>query len=300
MSNKPKYIYTVTSENDGKRVAELLRSQFTFSHRFRTKMKFDKLVDLNGTPVPGHTVTHTGDVISIRLPEEKSDFTPEDIPVDILYEDEDILLVNKQPGITVHPTKGHPCHTLANGIQKYMEDSHQSFKIRFANRIDMDTTGIVIVAKNSNAQNGISTQMRAHTVGKEYTALVCGVIPEDKDHFVIDLPVGRPEGDSIHRAVLHEGKPAVTEVCVLERFREYTLIRVVLHTGRTHQIRVHMAHIGYPLAGDPLYGGNTDVLNRQALHSTRIVFKHPITGEQIDISAPLPEDMKELIEKIRC
>lgn len=300
MSNKPKYTYTVTSENDGKRVAELLRSQFTFSHRFRTRMKFDKLVDLNGTPVPGHTVTHTGDVISIRLPEEKSDFTPEDIPVDILYEDEDLLLVNKQPGITVHPTKGHPCHTLANGIQKYMEDSHQSFKIRFANRIDMDTTGIVIVAKNSNAQNGISTQMRAHTVGKEYTALVCGVIPEDKDHFVIDLPVGRPEGDSIHRAVLPDGKSAVTEVCVLERFREYTLIRVVLHTGRTHQIRVHMAHIGYPLAGDPLYGGNTDVLNRQALHSTRIVFKHPITGEQIDISAPLPEDMKELIEKIRC
>lgn len=300
MSNKPKYTYTVTSENDGKRVAELLRSQFTFSHRFRTRMKFDKLVDLNGTPVPGHTVTHTGDVISIRLPEEKSDFTPEDIPVDILYEDEDLLLVNKQPGITVHPTKGHPCHTLANGIQKYMEDSHQSFKIRFANRIDMDTTGIVIVAKNSNAQNGISTQMRAHTVGKEYTALVCGVIPEDKDHFVIDLPVGRPEGDSIHRAVLPDGKPAVTEVYVLERFREYTLIRVVLHTGRTHQIRVHMAHIGYPLAGDPLYGGNTDVLNRQALHSTRIIFKHPITGEQIDISAPLPEDMKELIEKIRC
>ena len=200
MSNKPKYTYTVTSENDGKRVAELLRSQFTFSHRFRTRMKFDKLVDLNGTPVPGHTVTHTGDVISIRLPEEKSDFTPEDIPVDILYEDEDLLLVNKQPGITVHPTKGHPCHTLANGIQKYMEDSHQSFKIRFANRIDMDTTGIVIVAKNSNAQNGISTQMRAHTVGKEYTALVCGVIPEDKDHFVIDLPVGRPEGDKIGRA----------------------------------------------------------------------------------------------------
>ncbi|WP_417081633.1 RluA family pseudouridine synthase [Mobilibacterium timonense] len=298
--NKAKYKYTVTTGDDGKRVAELLRSEFKFSHRFRTRMKFDKLVDLNGQPVPSHTVVHPGDIISIRLPEEKSDFPPEDIPISVLFEDDDLLIVNKQPGITVHPTKGHPYHTLANGIQKYMEDTHQSFKIRFANRIDMDTTGIVIVAKNSNAQNEISTQLRARNVVKEYTAVVRGVIPEDQNDFTIDLPIGRPIDDNIHRAVLPDGKPAVTDVHVLERFRDTTLVRLTLHTGRTHQIRVHMAHIGYPLVGDPLYGTGDGMLDRQALHSTRIVIHHPVSGDILDISAPLPEDMAELIDGLRA
>lgn len=297
--NKAKYKYTVTTGDDGKRVAELLRSEFKFSHRFRTRMKFDKLVDLNGQPVPGHTVVHPGDIISIRLPEEKSDFPPEDIPISVLFEDDDLLIVNKQPGITVHPTKGHPYHTLANGIQKYMEDTHQSFKIRFANRIDMDTTGIVIVAKNSNAQNEISTQLRARNVIKEYTAVVHGVIPEDQGDFTIDLPIGRPVDDNIHRAVLPDGKPAVTDVHVLERFRDTTLVRLTLHTGRTHQIRVHMAHIGYPLVGDPLYGTGDGMLDRQALHSTRIVIHHPVSGDILDITAPLPEDMAGLIAGLR-
>ena len=297
--NKAKYKYTVTTGDDGKRVAELLRSEFKFSHRFRTRMKFDKLVDLNGPPVPGHTVVHPGDIISIRLPEEKSDFPPEDIPISVLFEDDDLLIVNKQPGITVHPTKGHPYHTLANGIQKYMEDTDQSFKIRFANRIDMDTTGIVIVAKNSNAQNEISTQLRARNVIKEYTAVVHGVIPEDQGDFTIDLPIGRPVDDNIHRAVLPDGKPAVTDVHVLERFRDTTLVRLTLHTGRTHQIRVHMAHIGYPLVGDPLYGTGDGMLDRQALHSTRIVIHHPVSGDILDITAPLPLDMAELIAGLR-
>lgn len=298
-----KYEHTVTTEETGLTINQILKRNYKFSSRFKTKMKYQSLVDLNGTPAPGYLRPEVGDVIGVRLPEETSDFEPEDIPLDIIYEDEDLILINKQPGIIVHPTKGHPEHTIANGVMKYMADTDQSFKVRFANRIDMDTSGIIIVAKNANSQNELSSQMRAGTVVKKYKALVEGIIEEDA--FSIELPVGRPSPESIQRAVMDEGgKSAHSEILVLEHFRsekygDHTLVEVRIKTGRTHQIRVHLSHIGHPIAGDSLYGGRTDLIDRQALHAYHIEFSHPMSGERVSFDAPLPEDIAEIIEKLK-
>lgn len=293
-----KYNHTVTEEEYGQSINQILRANYTFSARFKTKMKFQSLVDLNGVPTPGYVKPDVGDVIGIRLPEETSDFPPEDIPIDVLYEDDDLLIINKQPGIIVHPTKGHPTSTIANGIMKYMLDTDQSFKIRFANRIDMDTSGIVICCKNANAQNDISSQMRSQTVVKKYIAIVHGSV--DRDEFTIDLPVGRESQETIRRSVMYEGgKDAVTDVKVLRRYGDYTLVELSLHTGRTHQIRVHLSHIGHPIIGDSLYDGDAPgLIDRQALHAYRISFLHPVSKERIEIEAPFPKDIETAIAKI--
>ena len=298
-----KYEHTVTTEEEGLSINQILRKNYRFSARFRTKMKYQSLVDLNGTPTPGYIKPGAGDVIGVRLPDETSDFEPEDIPIDIIYEDDDLILINKQPGVIVHPTKGHPEHTIANGVMKYMQDSGQSFKVRFANRIDMDTTGIIIVAKNANAQNELSSQMRRSTVVKKYYALTEGRVEED--HFSIDLPVGRPDEVSIRRAVMEEGgKDALSEVNVIERFESdefgpHTLVGVILHTGRTHQIRVHLSHIGHIIAGDTLYGGSTALIDRQALHAYYIEFDHPMTKERVSFRTGLPDDIAEALDKLK-
>ncbi len=293
-----KYNHTVTEEEYGQSINQILRANYTFSARFKTKMKFQSLVDLNGVPTPGYVKPDVGDVIGIRLPEETSDFPPEDIPIDVLFEDDDLLIINKQPGIIVHPTKGHPTSTIANGIMKYMLDTDQSFKIRFANRIDMDTSGIVICCKNANAQNDISSQMRSQTVVKKYIAIVHGSV--DRDEFTIDLPVGRESQETIRRSVMYEGgKDAVTDVKVLRRYADYTLVELSLHTGRTHQIRVHLSHIGHPIIGDSLYDGDAPgLIDRQALHAYRISFLHPVSKERIEIEAPFPKDIETAIAKI--
>ena len=313
-----KYNHTVTEEELGMTINEILRANYKFSARFKTKMKFQSLVDLNGVPTKGFIKPNLFDVISVRLPEETSDFPPEDIPLDIVYEDDDIIAINKQPGIIVHPTHGHPTGTVANAVMKYMADTNQSFKVRFANRIDMDTTGIIIVAKNANAQDAISNQMRAGTTVKKYKALVHGIIEND---MTINLPVGRPTQESIQREVMYEGgKDAVTDVHVLKIFREdersitsdnpeglteplnfrvkgdYTLVELTIHTGRTHQIRVHLSHIGHPIIGDELYGGSPDLIDRQALHAYYLGLKHPHTGEDMVITADIPQDFRRAID----
>lgn len=294
-----KYKHVVTSEEEGLTIKQILKRNYHFSSRFYTKIKFQELLDLNGELAKGYWKPLPGDLIEVRLPEEKSDFEPEDIPITPVYEDEDLLIINKQPGITVHPTKGHPFHTVANGVTKYMEDTEQSFKVRFANRIDMDTSGIVIIAKNANAQNHISSQMRSRHVDKRYLAIVCGNI--DEDHFLIDAPIGRPYEGAIQREVLAEGgKDAKTEFTVLERFGDYTLVEAKLHTGRTHQIRVHLTHIGHPIAGDHLYGGDAPgLIDRQALHAAHIGFLHPVSEEMLEVDAPLAEDMEHALALLR-
>lgn len=343
-----KFQYTISKEDEGMTVKQLLRSKFTFSRRLLTKIKFQNLVFLNGEEVRGHIIPTEGDVLSVKLPEESSDFPAEDIPISVVYEDDDLLIINKQPGIIVHPTKGHPYHTIANGLMKYMEDTGQRFKIRFVNRLDMDTTGLLIVAKNSHAQDELVKQMRANTTEKRYIALAAGII--DKDEYTINLPIGRPDPEDVRRKVMAEGGyPSVTHVKVLKRFDKtafgsslaayggykdsimddekvsdidfkpgdlitvkgdlitvnvlpegFTLVELLLETGRTHQIRVHMSHTGHPLIGDHLYGGyNPALLERQALHAYMLKFTHPVTCETMEITAPLPDDMTNLIEKIQ-
>ncbi len=292
-----KYNHTVTEEEYGMSINEILRSNFNFSARFKTKIKFQNLLDLNGVQAKGFMKPEVGDLISIRLPKETSDFPAEDIPIDVLYEDDDLLIINKQPGIIVHPTKGHPYHTIANGLMKYMQDTGQEFKVRFANRIDMDTSGIVICAKNANCQDSISNQMKGQDVVKKYVAIVHGRVEDD---CVINLPVGRPDEVSIRRCVMEEGKDATTIVKVLEAFDDYSLLELTIMTGRTHQIRVHLSHIGHPIIGDALYEGEAPgLIERQALHAYHIEFIHPMTEERLTIEAPYPDDMLKALEIIR-
>ncbi len=294
------FIHKVTSADDGMEVREIIRTYFDFSSRLRNKIKREKLVTLNGETTPGWIKTKAGDVIKITLPDEKSDFEPEAIPLYPVFEDKDMLIINKQPGLIVHPTKGYPSGTVANALMHYMQETNQSFKIRFVNRLDMDTSGLLVIAKNAYCQNDYTNQMRANTVEKRYKAVVKGIV--DSDQGTIDLPIGRPDPDNVARGVMEGGAPSVTHYKVLERYYEsgYTLVELLLETGRTHQIRVHMSHIGHPILGDWLYGGvNTELIERQALHAASLTFVHPITKEKMTLEAPLPDDINQVLTKLK-
>ncbi|MBK5253077.1 MAG: RluA family pseudouridine synthase [Peptostreptococcaceae bacterium] len=290
--------YTVTKKDVDLTIGQIVKQNFNFSSRLKSKIRQQHLTTLNGSYVHGYLKPTLGDVILVNMPKEKSDFLAEDIPIYPVYEDDDLLIINKQAGVIIHPTKGHPVHTIANGLMKYMEDTNQTFKIRFVNRLDMDTTGLVIVAKNSNTQNQLSKQMKYNTISKEYVAIVNGTLEEDS--FTINLPIGRPDLEQVARSVMEEGSPSVTHVKVVKRFKKpFTMVRLKLETGRTHQIRVHMSHIGHPVTGDYLYGGDKPFLiERQALHAEKLTFFHPVTEEEIVVTAPIPDDILECIKKI--
>jgi 23S rRNA pseudouridine1911/1915/1917 synthase len=297
--NQSKFEYIIKENDKELPIKELLKRNFGFSSRLMTKLKVNDCVRLNGSLIKMYQKGNPGDCISVSLPREKSDFGPENIPISVVYEDEDLLIINKQPGYVVHPTKGHPCHTIANGIMNYMLENQKHFKIRFINRLDMDTSGLLAIAKNSHCQDDMSKQMSENGVTKKYVAVVRGVIEDEEG--TVDLPIDREHEDHVKRAVIQDGFPSVTHYKVLERFEKgYTLVELVLETGRTHQIRVHLSHIGYPIVGDVLYGeASVWLIERQALHAKYLSFRHPFTGVFMELEAPLPADMQELLEKIR-
>jgi 23S rRNA pseudouridine1911/1915/1917 synthase len=293
----------------------LLKKRLDFSSRLLAKLRAQKRVYLNGEILEGWMKPKAGDRITALLPEEESHFPPEDIHIDVLHEDLDILIVNKQPGITVHPTYGHPDHTVANGLMKHMEKTGDPFKIRFVNRLDMDTSGLLIVGKNSHAQDDIVRQMQDNTVEKRYIAIVRGEITEsalrvpgvtvtgydedDNPRFTIDLPIGGPHPGEACRFVAEDGNPSVTHVRILQILKGYTMVELNLETGRTHQIRVHLSHLGFPIIGDCLYGGQApELIERQALHAYSLRFRHPRTGKTLRFEAAVPEDMKNALAKI--
>ena len=294
------FIHKVTKEDEGLELREIMRAHFDFSARLRNKIKREKLVMLNGVSTPGWIKPDVGDVIKVTLPDETSGFEPQDIPLNIVFEDDDLILINKQPNLTVHPTKGHPSGTVANALMYYMEQTGESFKIRFVNRLDMDTSGLLVVAKNAYCQNDYTKQMKENTVEKRYLSVVKGIVEADSG--IIDLPIGRPDPEHVKRGVMEDGAPSVTHYKVLERFPEsgYTLVELLLETGRTHQIRVHMSHIGHPVLGDWLYGGeNILLIGRQALHAARLTFTHPITKERLTFEAPLPDDIQNVLNQLK-
>lgn len=293
-----KFIYSVTANDEKLLVKGLLKRRLGFSSRLLRKMKNLGGVYKNDLPAKMNASLAIGDIVSISFPEEKSEFVPQDISITVAYEDEDLLLINKQPGIVVHPTKGHPTGTIANGLMRYMETSSQSFKIRFVNRLDMDTSGLVIVAKNSFCQDELSRQMSADTVVKKYVAVVKGII--EMESGTIDLPIGKATEGDVMRMVHSEGMASITHYKVLERFKKgYTLVEIKLDTGRTHQIRVHMAHIGHPIVGDNLYGSEEIMLiERHALHAKSLSFRHPVKGHTVSVNTDIPDDMINLLYKI--
>lgn len=292
------FIHKVTTEDEGLELREIMRNHFDFSARLRNKIKREKLVMVDGVSTPGWKKPAVGSEIKITLPDETSGFEPQNIPLNIVFEDDDLMIINKQPGLIVHPTKGHSTGTVANALMYYMGQTGKPFKIRFVNRLDMDTSGLLVVAKNSYCQNDYTNQMRENTVEKRYKAIVKGIVESDEG--TIDLPIGRPDPNHVRRGVMKDGAPSVTHYKVLDRYNGYSLVELLLETGRTHQIRVHMSHIGHPVLGDWLYEGlDPNLIDRQALHAAELTFTHPITKERVTFRAPLPDDINKAIDMLK-
>ena len=236
-----------------------------------------------------------GDEIRLVFPEEESWIEPQDIPLSVLYEDDTVIAIDKPPGIVVHPTKGHRDATIANAIVFHMRQRGESYKPRFASRLDMDTSGVLLVGKNSHAQDSLAKQGAAGTIEKIYIAVLDGNLTDDlPPEGIIDLPVGLLAQDAPQRGVIPDGQAAKTAYEVTGRGTKaggFTVVRARLITGRTHQIRVHFAHFGHPVLGDTLYGRPSELIGRQALHAISISFTHPVTGVQIKICSPVPADI---------
>ena len=258
---------------------------------------------VNGKNVKSSYKVLENDKITVE-PEEVKESTiePENIPLDIVYEDEDIIVVNKQKGLVVHPGNGNPNGTLVNAIMAYAKDSLSGIggEIRpgIIHRIDKDTSGLLIIAKNDEAHINISNQIKEHKVKKTYVALVRGIIKENEA--TINMPISRNMNDRVKMAVDKNGKEAITHFKVLKRYKNYTYIEVNIETGRTHQIRVHMAQIGYPIIGDIVYSNGKNQFNvvGQMLHSKELKFIHPRTNKEIDLQADIPEYFKKILEKL--
>ncbi|PSA98179.1 RluA family pseudouridine synthase [Bacillus halotolerans] len=294
---------TASEEQKSERIDKFLAS--TENGWSRTQVQLwvkDGQVVVNGSPVKSNYKIQPGDQVTVTVPEpEALDVLAEPMDLDIYYEDQDVLVVNKHRGMVVHPAPGHLTGTLVNGLMAHCTDLsgiNGVMRPGIVHRIDKDTSGLLMVAKNDMAHESLVNQLVNKTVTRKYTAVVHGLISHDDG--TIDAPIGRDKKDRQSMTVTRDGKNAVTHFHVLDRFQEFTLVECQLETGRTHQIRVHMKYIGFPLAGDPKYGPRKTIdFNGQALHAGILGFQHPRTDEYIEFEAPLPEDMSALIENLR-
>ena len=293
---------TVEEGDTGKRLdAFVASSGLDLSRSYIQKLIKDHRVGVNGNfSVKSKTTVSTSDMITIHLPEpENLTITPQDIPLDILYEDQDVLVVNKPKGMVVHPAAGHYSGTLVNALMYHcggeLSGINGVLRPGIVHRIDMDTTGSVIACKNNTAHAVIAEQLKEHTVTRRYVAVCYGCLKEDEGK--IDKPIGRHPAERKKMAVNERGRRAVTHYRVLKRFEKYTYIECRLETGRTHQIRVHMASIGHPLLGDEVYSNRKCPfhLQGQTLHAKVLGFIHPSTGEYVEVEAPLPEYFSRLL-----
>ncbi|WP_406544923.1 RluA family pseudouridine synthase [Pseudobutyrivibrio sp.] len=287
----------------GIRIDKFLASAIPDKSRSHYQKAIDNgLVLVNGKTVKSKYQTRLGDEIVISIePVKEIDILPEDIPIDILYEDNDVIVVNKPKGMVVHPAPGHYSGTLVNALMFHCKDSLSGIngEIRpgIVHRIDMNTTGSLLVCKNDKAHNDIAAQIKVHSVNRIYKGIVIGNFKEEEG--TVDAPIGRNPKDRKKMAVVPNGREAVTHFTVLEQFKGYSYVQFKLETGRTHQIRVHMAHIGHPLLGDDVYGKPVKNLEGQTLHAQTLGFKQPTTGEYVEVIAPLPSYFEELLNKYR-
>lgn len=301
-----RYDYTVEKNESGTRIDRYLAEKDSgFSRSFIQKLLKDGQVTVGGKPAKSNYKVREDDSIHLEVPDSSEpDIVPEDIPLDILYEDEDVLIVNKPKGMVVHPAAGHYQGTLVNAVMAHCGDSLSGIngvmRPGIVHRIDKDTTGALLVCKNDNAHRDLALQLKEHSIKRRYRAIVAGVIKEEEG--TIEGPIGRHPVDRKKMAINYKnGKEAVTHYRVLERFPNATYVECRLETGRTHQIRVHMTSIGHPLLGDEVYGSgrNPYHLQGQTLHAMILGFVHPSTGEYMEFTAPLPEYFEKLLEKLR-
>lgn len=268
-----------------------------------------KIIDTGGVTVNNNTVKanyklRTGDIVTMNIPESVPlEIIPQNIPLDILYEDDDVIVINKPQGMVVHPAPGHYTDTLVNALLYHCGDSLSGIngimRPGIVHRIDMDTSGVIMAAKNNNAHRSLALQLAEHSITRKYNAIVYNNIKEDEG--TIDKPLGRNPSDRKKMAVVPGGRRAVTHYRVLDRLGKFTYIEAQLETGRTHQIRVHMTYAGHPLLGDSVYGPKKQPFNLkgQVLHARVLGFVHPVTGEYMEFESPLPEYFQKLLERCR-
>ena len=304
-----KEIEIKVEENEGMRLDAFITSQLPDLSRMTVKRLLEEdNIEVNEKKEKPSYKVNKGDNIKVKIDEPKEiKLEAQDIPIDIIYEDDDIIVVNKPKGLVVHPANGNPDGTLVNAIMAICKDSLSGIggEIRpgIVHRLDKDTSGLLIVAKNDKAHINLSEQIKNREVKKTYIALVRGQVPENEA--TINMPIGRSTKDRKKMAVTKNGKEAITHFKVIDRYitqnGSYTLLEIKIDTGRTHQIRVHMAEIGYPVIGDEVYsnGKNQFEIKGQCLHAMRLEFKHPITGKLMKLEAPLPEYFEETINVLK-
>ena len=288
---------------EGTKLREYLKREMSISTRLIRSASIQKRIFINNEVVKMNRVIKNGEIIKIDLEKEESqNIAPEKIDIDIVYEDEDILVVNKKPFMVVHPTKTYQSGTLANGVINYFMESNQNCIVRLVSRLDMNTSGLIIIAKNQFSHGMLSKAMSENKVEKRYLAIVHGIFKEKQG--TIDKPIYRPEGieNGTRRVVDERGQRSITHYKVVEEFSDSSLVECKLETGRTHQIRVHLSYLGHPIYGDVLYGDGDnegDLIERQALHAYGLDFKSPRTEKELSLRADLPDDMKGLIDKLK-
>lgn len=277
----------------GLKLREYLKEELELSTRFMRKSALDKRIFINEKPVKLDYILREGDRIRILLVTEETQYMdPEELPLDVLYEDDALLIVNKDAHMVVHPTPTHKTGTLSNAVLHHYRAKGEATIIRLVSRLDMNTSGLIILAKNQYVHSRISKDMQDEAYDKYYVALVKGDFPEDVH--LIDLPIYRVGEGVLNRIIDERGQESRTKVCVLEKKEGYSLLLLKLLTGRTHQIRVHLSHLGYPILGDELYGGEMDRIDRQALHALYVSFIHPVSEKPMTAFAPLKPDLMAL------
>ncbi len=276
-------------------IREVINNEFYISSRLLTKLRHEKRLYLNNEPsYPDKSIKY-GDYITIDLDfiEDNSNVVPNKMDLDIIYEDDYYIVINKPSGIPTHPSLAHYENSLANGVKYYFDSIGLKRKIRAVNRLDKGTSGLVVFAKNQYIHDILSKQMTSKIFKKEYVALLDGILSRKSG--TICAPIARKENSIIERVVSENGDVSITHFNCVKTFNNYSLVRFHLETGRTHQIRVHSSFIGNPILGDTLYGKESPLINRPALHASKITFIHPITRKEVIYNAPLPEDMEKLI-----
>lgn len=283
--------YTVSQNTEYKNVDDILLNEFHISTRLRTKLIKNNLVYKNDSSVDTRTPIAVGDkiLISFNFDEDNSNIVPKKMDLDIIYEDNWFIVINKPAGIAIHPSQLHYDNSLSNGLKFYFDNIGLKKKIRPVNRLDLNTSGLVIFAKCEYIHECFIKQMQDNIFKKEYLCIVSGIL--DKKHGEINLPIARKNGSIIERCISENGQTAITFYDVIKEFDNCSLVHCKLKTGRTHQIRVHMQAISHPIIGDTLYGSQSSLINRQALHSYKISCVHPVTKESLFFESQLPNDM---------
>jgi 23S rRNA pseudouridine1911/1915/1917 synthase len=303
MDNKLTY---VVGENINEvKLRDYLKFTENLSSRFIKSSGISGKISVNNKVAKLNHRINSNDKIEIDMKkDEHQNIEPEKMELEVVYEDVDLIVINKRPGMVVHPTRGYPFGTLANGVLYYFKEKGEKCIVRLVSRLDMDTSGLIIIAKNQFSHMALARDMKekdlqGKTFEKSYMAIVHGNMKYKSG--TIDLPIGKPDEESIKREVCEDGQRSITHYEVIDSFKNADLVKVTLETGRTHQIRVHLSHIGHPIYGDSLYGtSESHYIERQALHAYKLIIPHPRTGEELILMTELPEDMKELEHKLKA